>query len=195
MGDTWIVDITHYLLPDGLLVPGPAGRIAAYFGSIVSAATTQPSGTWRDMAVQCRRRPGRKPCPGHIRIRRLDVPLRIEWHCSSCDDNGTIEGWRGTLWDRSQLAVPAPSAEIIPIRVTAAELRELRTVSFDLESQAIVDGATIDSTGILLRGTADDFDNFIGFIASEANHATDRRRQQQTLDQIIDRIEAALTGS
>ena len=31
MGDTWIVDITHCLLPGGILVGGPAGRIARYF--------------------------------------------------------------------------------------------------------------------------------------------------------------------
>ena len=40
MGDTWIVDITHYedILDPALDVPGTARRLGEYFGTIVGAA-------------------------------------------------------------------------------------------------------------------------------------------------------------
>jgi len=44
---------------------------------------------------------------------------------------------------------------------------------------------------LLLVGTVDDVDNLVGFIAFEANHSEDRRRQRH-LDQVIDRLEGAL---
>ncbi len=101
MGNTYIVDITDYLLPGGDLPDGPAGRFARYFGRIVSAASLERFGIWVDTEIQCRRRPGRKPCPGHIRLRRIDTEDRVEWHCTSCDDNGWISRWQGTQWDLS----------------------------------------------------------------------------------------------
>jgi hypothetical protein len=33
------------------------------------------------------------PCPGHISVYRADLPARIEWSCTSCDDQGIISGW------------------------------------------------------------------------------------------------------
>ena len=42
MPDTWITDLTHFL-EDGRLhpnLPGPARRLATYFGSIVVAVTS-----------------------------------------------------------------------------------------------------------------------------------------------------------
>ena len=105
MGNTWIVDITHYLLPGGRLADGPAGRIARYFGSIVAKASTQPAGMWVDTDLCCRRRPGRKRCPGHIRVLRVDATDIVQRHCPSCDDNGLIQNWKGSMWDLSQPGV------------------------------------------------------------------------------------------
>jgi hypothetical protein len=101
MGDTWIVDMTHYLMADGMLAEGPWAGIARHFGAIASAASLQKTGIWVDTALRCRRRPGRRPCPGHIRLFRTDIPSRIEWHCTSCDDDGWISNWEGTIWDLS----------------------------------------------------------------------------------------------
>jgi len=122
VGDTWIVDITHYLLPGGILVGGPAGRIARYFGSIIAAASTRPAGVWADTDLHCRRRPGRRPCPGHIRALRLDAQDVVKWHCSSCDDNGLIQSWKGSMWDLSQ---PIPDEQAPPPDRRALE----RTIS------------------------------------------------------------------
>jgi hypothetical protein len=41
MGDTWISDIGHFLDEDGMIpfdLPGPASRLAHYFGSNVSVS-------------------------------------------------------------------------------------------------------------------------------------------------------------
>ena len=102
MGDTWITDLTHYLMDDGSMAEGPWSRIARHFGSIASAASLHQSGGWVDTAIRCRRRPGRQPCPGHIRLIRTDVPSRVEWHCTFCSDNGLISNWQNTIWDLSQ---------------------------------------------------------------------------------------------
>jgi hypothetical protein len=44
---------------------------------------------------------------------------------------------------------------------------------------------------ILRSSTEDDLDNLVWFIAFEANHAEDRRRQRR-LDQVIGKLEGAL---
>jgi len=97
MSDTWIVDMSDYFLPGGQLVDGTAGRLARHFGAIVLAACSVAEGEWAETSHPCRRRPGRRPCPGHIVVLRSDDTVR--WRCTDCDDNGLIRGWRGSIWD------------------------------------------------------------------------------------------------
>jgi len=99
MGNTWIVDLRHYLTPSGAFaeMPSPARRLAEYFASIVVDATANLEG---NPSVQCRRRPGRRRCPGIV----LALPdpeheEAISWYCPVCGDNGLIRGWQGTLWN------------------------------------------------------------------------------------------------
>ena len=99
---SWIIDMRHYLLPGGILAEGPAGRIARYFGSIVAAACSHPEGVWADTQVRCRRRPQRKPCSGHIQTLLQNDQDTVIWHCTSCDDDGQIRGWTGSVWDLSR---------------------------------------------------------------------------------------------
>jgi hypothetical protein len=56
MGNTWIVDLRHYLTPAGALadMPSRARLLAEYFASIVVDATTNIDDPPR---VRCRRRP------------------------------------------------------------------------------------------------------------------------------------------
>ena len=70
MGNTWVVDMRHYLdektgdLPDSL--PGRVSSLALFFGSIVSWVTDiLPAGDWHTN-VPCRRSPGRKGGLGEI---------------------------------------------------------------------------------------------------------------------------------
>src|SRR5215471_16042054 len=100
----------HYL-NDGLLaldLPAPAWRFAAYLGAVVQAATIQPAGRLLATPLPCRRRPGRRPCPGRLQARRLEVPAEIVWHCPACAEEGVIRGWKATLWDFSPVRTSRP---------------------------------------------------------------------------------------
>jgi hypothetical protein len=102
MANTWIIDLTHYLDERGatVTVPSPARRLAEHFGAIVRAVTWDPVGAGTGSSVRCRRRPGRKPCRGHIRAAiTLDDRMDIVWECPLCGDNGVISNWHGTMWD------------------------------------------------------------------------------------------------
>jgi hypothetical protein len=108
MGDTWIVDITHFLDEDGCLVPqsGPALKLAEHIGSIVAMVSAGGSPRAGLARVPCRRRPGRKKCPGEI-VALIEADTdAIVWHCPNCGDNGLIARWRDTLWDLSSISSP-----------------------------------------------------------------------------------------
>lgn len=99
MGNTWIVDLSHYLTPVGAIadMPSPARKLAEYFASIVVDATTNLD---EEPSVRCRRRPGHRRCSGVVMsYPSADQNQSIHWYCPVCDDNGLIRGWQNTLWD------------------------------------------------------------------------------------------------
>jgi hypothetical protein len=99
VGDTWIVDLRHYLTAAGAMAElSPRGRILAeYFASIVVDATANIDDP---PTVHCRRRPGHRPCTGIVMsYPSNDENDTIYWHCPVCHDNGMISGWQDTLWD------------------------------------------------------------------------------------------------
>ena len=99
MGNTWIVDLRHYLTPAGAIadMPSPARMLAEYFASIVLDATTNIE---EEPAVRCRRRPGRRRCIGVVMCYpSAEEDQSIHWYCPVCHDNGVIRGWQNTLWD------------------------------------------------------------------------------------------------
>jgi hypothetical protein len=101
MGNTWIVDIRHYLNPVGAFadMPSRARLLAEYFASIVVDATTNLDD---ELRVRCRRRPGRRRCTGIVMSYPAADDLdRIYWYCQVCNDSGFISGWQNTLWDGS----------------------------------------------------------------------------------------------
>ena len=101
MPDTWITDLTHFLTEGRLHaeLPGPARKLASYLASIVVAVTSvEPDGP---LGVRCRRRPGRRPCPGEIEGYIDPQSQRIHWACLVCGDNGLISNWQKTMWDCS----------------------------------------------------------------------------------------------
>src|SRR5207302_9267178 len=99
MADTWVTDLGHFL-EDGRLHPalaGPARRLVDHLCAIVVAVTSaEPDDP---LGVRCRRRPGRKPCPGEIEGFIDPETNQIHWFCVACDDNGFISNWQATLWD------------------------------------------------------------------------------------------------
>lgn len=106
MGDTWICDLTHFLDERGGMAPqsGPARRLAEHLGAIVASITQLPSHKVALTPVRCRRRPGRRPCPGRIEA-VVTEEWSIEWQCPACGDNGSISGWQGTLWDSRRVGL------------------------------------------------------------------------------------------
>jgi hypothetical protein len=101
VGDTWITNMTDYLDTDGRIVEMPrrAERLAAHLGAIVVAISTEAPEALMATDVPCRRRPGRRPCPGSIQGFIASDDRRIHWICADCGDNGAISGWEGTPWD------------------------------------------------------------------------------------------------
>jgi hypothetical protein len=99
MGNTWIVDLRHYLAPSGAIaeMPSRARLLAEYFASIVVDATSNLD---EEPSVRCRRHPGHKRCAGMVMsYPSADPDDSIHWHCPACHDNGVIRGWQNTLWD------------------------------------------------------------------------------------------------
>ena len=104
---TWVTDLSHFIdaqtgrLPTN--VPGAARRLMEHQTRIVAAATAAAHG--HDPApdfrgpIRCRRRPGRRACPGVIE-HQVWADERITWQCPSCGDNGIISNWQSTAWDR-----------------------------------------------------------------------------------------------
>jgi hypothetical protein len=98
MGSMLITDLKHFLDERGCIapMPGPARRLAEFLTHVVATIT-------HDMdelpaPIRCRRRPGRKPCPG-ILDAQFGEEFEIFWMCPECLDEGVIRGWEDTFWD------------------------------------------------------------------------------------------------
>lgn len=186
----FVADLRHFLdLPDD--APGPARNMAEQLGNVVRAATASEAGAAWVSALPCRRRPGRRPCPGRIAVLRLDLPARIEWRCTSCGDDGVISGWEGTYFD---LRTRGPDrhgggAAVVVSDQVAAALRDLRLLDPDCER--VVYRARAVDDGVALTTDAEELDELIGFVAAEANHEPNRRRQQR-LDRAFEVLSDAL---
>jgi hypothetical protein len=98
VGNTWIVDLRHFLTPDGTIVDFTGRARTEYYASIVVDATTN---TDEMLGVQCRRHPRHKRCAGIvISYGSADKDGSINWYCPVCSDNGNISGWQNTRWDK-----------------------------------------------------------------------------------------------
>jgi hypothetical protein len=103
MGDTWITDLTHFLDENGRItpMPRPARLLAEHFTAIVLMASYPEIGIPSEYRVRCRRRPGRKRCPGYIETDMNFETDDIVWWCPVCGDSGYIRNWEETMWDLS----------------------------------------------------------------------------------------------
>ena len=77
MGDTWITGMSHfdYKEEEAHELPGEAGRLAEYFGSIIEATVDRVSPFRKSTGLQCRRRTGR--IPWHVFILCITSNLMI----------------------------------------------------------------------------------------------------------------------
>jgi hypothetical protein len=180
----FVSDLRHFLdMPAD--VPVPARRMADHLTLIVRAATAGEGGQPWVSALPCRRRPGRRPCPGHFALFRTDDPPSIEWRCTACGDDGVIRGWEESVFDlrrRRPELVSIPSIRMVVPAEVVATLRDLRLV--DTAGERLVFRARLadDGDSAMLAAGEDDFEELLGYVAAEANHEKDRRRQKR-LDQ------------
>lgn len=147
---------------------------------IVRAATAGDSGLTWVSALKCNRRPGHVACPGHLAVRRTDVPASIAWWCTSCDDEGIISGWERSPFDlRPRSSEPGPTlgVHVIVSAEVASTLRSLMLL--DTVSERLVFRAQVVDGVVVLSGNEDDLDELAGCVAAEANHEEDRRRQKR----------------
>lgn len=107
MRGTLITNLTHFLDERGRIAPpsGPARRLADFLTHIVATVTHDPDGPLAP--IRCRRRPGRKPCPG-ILDAIFGADEEILWECPQCHDHGVITDWQNSFWDLFD--VPAQSS-------------------------------------------------------------------------------------
>lgn len=167
--EMFVSDLRHFLdMPDD--VPGPAHRMAEHLSSVVRTATAVKGGAPWVSALNCRRRPGHRPCPGHIAVYRADLATPIEWRCPSCGDEGVISRWEthpSTSGGPGPSGPAKPTSSPLSLEEVAATLRDLRLLDSDRER--IVFGARLTSEDIVLPANDEDLDELIGFIAAEAN--------------------------
>jgi hypothetical protein len=184
--DVLVTDLHHFLdLPQD--TPGPARRLAEHLSNIVRAATAGDAGTAWESALPCRRRPANRRCPGRMTVLRTEPGTPIRWQCSVCDDEGVISHWEDSPFDlcRQRLTLADAVNEIVIPDEVAAALRELRLLDTDCERLVFRIRPHNDSA--ILAATDDDLDELIGFVAAEANHEPNRRRQQR-LDAAFDAL-------
>ena len=146
--------------------------------------------------LRCRRRrPAHRRCPGRMTITIVgaEASAPIRWWCTVCDDEGVISNWADTFNDlrRRRLSVAGDVDEVIVSDETAAVLREL--VLLDPDCERLVFGMRAHPDGAVLLAGADDLEELIGFVAAEANHEPNRRRQHRLDDAFNALTEAAQT--
>ncbi len=110
---TYVTDLRHYLDDDGNLpdMHPRALSLALHQGAIVEWMTMAlPNDETEVTNVYCRRRPRRRRCLGQIHARFHPVTDAIHWRCPHCGDNGIIDGWAGTRWDRGPSLLPDDDA-------------------------------------------------------------------------------------
>ena len=184
-----VTDLHHFLdLPAD--TPGPARRLAEHLSNIVRAATAGEAATAWESALPCRRRPANRRCPGRMIVLRTESGAPIRWQCSVCDDEGIISNWEDSPFDlrRRRLALTGAVNDIVIADEVAAALRELRLLDPDCER--LVFAIRAHNDGAVLAATDDDLDELIGFVAAEANHEPNRRRQQR-LDAAFEALNTA----
>jgi hypothetical protein len=184
-----VTDLRHFLdLPPD--TPGPARRLSEHLGNIVRAATAGDAGAAWETALPCRRRPANRACPGRMIVVRTEPGAQIRWQCSVCDDAGVISNWGDSPFDlrRRGLTLAEAVNEIVIPNDVAAALRDLHLLDADCERLVFRIRAHHD--GAVLAATDDNLEELIGFVAAEANHEPNRRRQQR-LEAAFDALDTA----
>jgi len=182
-----VSDLRHFLdLPDD--TPAPARRLAEQLHDIVRSATARAPGAGWASALPCLRRPGNRRCPGRILVRRTRPLVPITWACTTCGDAGSVSGWQDTLYDLSHVPTLSPGGSAKDLSISDDAVSSLReTMLLDADCERVVYGARTDRGHVVLTATDEQLEELLGYLAAEANHATNRRRRQR-LDAAYDEL-------
>lgn len=184
-----VADLSHYDDADPERYPS-AFRLAERLRAIVRAGTVIPGGFRLDSALRCHRRPGRRPCPGHLVVARDEVPARIIWRCSCCNEGGMVSGWEGSVYD---LRPPRLFDDLmLSFEMTDDELDLLRSLPIiDPDAERMIYCAYRDGERLYVAGFVEEMEEMTGTLAAASNHEPDRRRRRR-LVRLVDRLEAEL---
>jgi hypothetical protein len=175
-------------------IPVPALRLTDYLGAMIEVASVGPVGEVLRTPIPCRRRPGRRPCPGRIELRVAEVPEQIDWECPACREGGTIHRWKASAWNLSAASsppVPAPADVRLQLGEPAYQaIRALRPLLSPCALRALA-SARLDAGQVTIATGRDDLDELADHVAAEANHAANVRRRRQ-LEDVLAVLEAAL---
>jgi hypothetical protein len=175
-----VADFRHFL-GTSYDTPVPARRLGEQLAGIVQAASARESGHPWTSALSCRRRPKRQRCLGTIAVLRTDLPRTIEWRCTDCGDDGLIEGWEGSPFDlsgtRTEGGAVGRCYDIVITREDASVLRKCEFL--DIECDRIVFGGRVQFGDVIVTGTHDGFEMLAEWVAAEANHEPNRRREKR----------------
>ena len=179
-------------------LPSTAQKLKDFLGTIIMVATTDTRATFI-APVKCRKRVNRAICLGLIGIKRQDIPQKmLLWHCSACEDGGIITNWEKTHYDMTKWAASNSPSEQDPelsILVSLEEIEALRAGKiYDADCDRMIYGAQFTPQSILIKGRESDFDNFIGFVAADANHERKAKRSK-LLDAVFAKASDALDDS
>ncbi len=173
-----VSDLRHFLeLPDG--AAGPARRLAEHLRFVVQAATAGEAGVRWVSALPCRRRPGNRRCAGRMIVQRADAAEPIAWGCSSCGDAGLISGWEDSPADMRGRQ-PKSTSGVHQLRIPDEVATTLRDITLlDADCERVVFRARAHGDDVILSASDDELDELIGYVAAEANHEPNRRRQRR----------------
>ena len=102
-------DLRHFLDDQGRigLPRGPGRQLAEFLANIVATMTHDFDSPLAP--IRCRRRPGRKLCPGLVDA-TFTTDDGILWRCKQCGDQGVVTNWQNTFWDLSDAPVAEQSS-------------------------------------------------------------------------------------
>jgi hypothetical protein len=126
--------------------------LANFIDQLISTATVGPDFINKHSAVRCWKKPDHRRCPGRIII-GIAATDEIEWKCPECVCTGTINHWKRSWPDLSELRKddPPPYYEIIFLPQDFDFL--VKYLAQNPEYDDTVHTAVWDAKNVILRST------------------------------------------
>jgi phage terminase Nu1 subunit (DNA packaging protein) len=92
------------------------------------------------------------------------------------------------------LAMSTTDGNPLSTCITPRQLALLKKLDFPCSDEVLATACPVEDGAVELSGSAFAFDDLLGWVAGEANHSREGRRQDD-LHEIADALEAALAGN